>query len=175
MRKKLIEVALPLDAINAASARETSSRHGHPSTLHLWWARRPLTGRACGDLRATRPRAGNRCQQLAQRAQEREHRDGSGGPRARKRSGPQRPPVFSCRAPCAADVAEGRRKVLEMLRETVKVAIDARDDGAAAAVADVLQRLGMWRRLSSRRFLGSPETGVGGFEAGWFGGQKRGG
>ena len=46
-RKKLIEVALPLDAINAASAREKSIRHGHPSTLHLWWARRPLaTARA---------------------------------------------------------------------------------------------------------------------------------
>ena len=41
-RKKLIEVALPLDAINNASAREKSIRHGHPSTLHLWWARRPL-------------------------------------------------------------------------------------------------------------------------------------
>ena len=40
--KKLIEVALPLDAINVASAREKSIRHGHPSTLHLWWARRPL-------------------------------------------------------------------------------------------------------------------------------------
>ena len=40
--KKLIEVALPLDAINQASAREKSIRHGHPSTLHLWWARRPL-------------------------------------------------------------------------------------------------------------------------------------
>ena len=40
--KKLIEVALPLDAINRASAREKSIRHGHPSTLHLWWARRPL-------------------------------------------------------------------------------------------------------------------------------------
>jgi putative DNA methylase len=40
--KKLIEVALPLDAINAASAKEKSIRHGHPSTLHLWWARRPL-------------------------------------------------------------------------------------------------------------------------------------
>ena len=40
--KKLIEVALPLNAINAASAREKSIRHGHPSTLHLWWARRPL-------------------------------------------------------------------------------------------------------------------------------------
>ena len=39
---KLIEVALPLDAINAASVREKSIRHGHPSTLHLWWARRPL-------------------------------------------------------------------------------------------------------------------------------------
>ena len=45
--KKLIEVALPLDEINAASAREKSIRHGHPSTLHLWWARRPLaTARA---------------------------------------------------------------------------------------------------------------------------------
>ena len=42
MKKKLIEVALPLGAINAASAREKSIRHGHPSTLHLWWARRPL-------------------------------------------------------------------------------------------------------------------------------------
>jgi putative DNA methylase len=41
-RKKLIEVALPLEAINKASAREKSLRHGHPSTLHLWWARRPL-------------------------------------------------------------------------------------------------------------------------------------
>ena len=40
--KKLIEVALPLEAINTASAREKSIRHGHPSTLHLWWARRPL-------------------------------------------------------------------------------------------------------------------------------------
>lgn len=41
-KKKLIEVALPLEAINAASVREKSIRHGHPSTLHLWWARRPL-------------------------------------------------------------------------------------------------------------------------------------
>lgn len=45
--KKLIEVALPLEAINAESAREKSIRHGHPNTLHLWWARRPLaTARA---------------------------------------------------------------------------------------------------------------------------------
>ena len=41
-QKKLIEVAIPLEAINAASVREKSIRHGHPSTLHLWWARRPL-------------------------------------------------------------------------------------------------------------------------------------
>jgi putative DNA methylase len=40
--KKLIEVALPLEAINIACSREKSIRHGHPSTLHLWWARRPL-------------------------------------------------------------------------------------------------------------------------------------
>lgn len=40
--KKLIEVTLPLDEINAACVREKSIRHGHPSTLHLWWARRPL-------------------------------------------------------------------------------------------------------------------------------------
>ena len=47
MRKKLIEVALPLDKINEASAKEKSIRHGHPSTLHLYWARRPLaTARA---------------------------------------------------------------------------------------------------------------------------------
>ena len=46
-KKKLIEVALPLEAINAESALEKSIRHGHPSTLHLWWARRPLaTARA---------------------------------------------------------------------------------------------------------------------------------
>ncbi len=42
VRKKLIEVDLPLDEINAESKREKSIRHGHPSTLHLWWARRPL-------------------------------------------------------------------------------------------------------------------------------------
>lgn len=41
-RKKLIEVSMPLEAINKASAKEKSIRHGHPSTLHLWWARRPL-------------------------------------------------------------------------------------------------------------------------------------
>ena len=47
IQKKLIEVALPLDTINAAAAREKLIRHGHPSTLHLWWARRPLaTARA---------------------------------------------------------------------------------------------------------------------------------
>ncbi len=47
MQKKLIETALPLDAINAESAREKSIRQGHPSTMHLWWARRPLaTARA---------------------------------------------------------------------------------------------------------------------------------
>lgn len=42
VKKKLIKVAIPLEAINAASAWEKSIRHGHPSTLHLWWARRPL-------------------------------------------------------------------------------------------------------------------------------------
>jgi putative DNA methylase len=41
-RKKLIEVPLPLEEINKAAAKEKSIRHGHPSTLHLWWARRPL-------------------------------------------------------------------------------------------------------------------------------------
>ncbi|HEX6899319.1 MAG TPA: DUF1156 domain-containing protein [Thermoanaerobaculia bacterium] len=46
-KKKLIEVALPLDAINKASAKEKSIRHGHPSTLHLWWSRKPTaTARA---------------------------------------------------------------------------------------------------------------------------------
>ena len=41
-KKKLIEVAIPLEAINAASVREKLIRHGHPCTLHRWWARRPL-------------------------------------------------------------------------------------------------------------------------------------
>ena len=43
VKRKLIEVSIPLEAINEQSAREKSIRHGHPSTLHLWWARRPLT------------------------------------------------------------------------------------------------------------------------------------
>lgn len=42
LKRKLIEVSLPLEAINKQAAREKSIRHGHPSTLHLWWARRPL-------------------------------------------------------------------------------------------------------------------------------------
>ena len=41
-RRKLIEVDLPLDDINRESAREKSIRHGHPSTLHLWWAPPPI-------------------------------------------------------------------------------------------------------------------------------------
>jgi putative DNA methylase len=41
-KKKLIEVALPLDVINRETSREKLIKHGHPSTLHLWWARRPL-------------------------------------------------------------------------------------------------------------------------------------
>ena len=78
LRKKLIEVALPLDAINAASAREKSIRHGHPSTLHLWWARRPLAtaravlfaqlvddpsarDRSCSPPTKPSPRSGNGC------------------------------------------------------------------------------------------------------------------
>jgi putative DNA methylase len=44
MNKMLIEVALPLEAINQTSAREKSIRHGHPSTLHLWWARLVVKG-----------------------------------------------------------------------------------------------------------------------------------
>ena len=54
-RKKLIEVALPLDAINKASAREKAIRRGHPSTLHLWWAPPAIGGSAgrhlCADGR----------------------------------------------------------------------------------------------------------------------------
>jgi len=46
-KKKLIEVALPLEVINFYSSREKTIRHGHPSTLHLWWSRKPLaTARA---------------------------------------------------------------------------------------------------------------------------------
>jgi Protein of unknown function (DUF1156) len=49
--KKLIEVALPLDAINAASARESYIYRGNPSAIHKWWAQRPPGGGASGDLR----------------------------------------------------------------------------------------------------------------------------
>jgi putative DNA methylase len=42
MQKRLIEHDLPLADISEASAREKNIRHGHPSTLHIWWARRPL-------------------------------------------------------------------------------------------------------------------------------------
>ena len=52
MRKKLIEVALPLDAINKASAREKSIRHGHPSTLHFVVGAEAVGGGKGGDLRA---------------------------------------------------------------------------------------------------------------------------
>ncbi|MEW6072560.1 MAG: DUF1156 domain-containing protein [Planctomycetota bacterium] len=62
-RRKLIEVALPREAIAKASAREKSIRHGQPNTLHLWWARRPLAAagsgsRAAGDHHhmASKPR-----------------------------------------------------------------------------------------------------------------------
>jgi putative DNA methylase len=41
-RKKLIEVSIPLEVINRESGREKLIRHGHPSTLHLWWSRKPL-------------------------------------------------------------------------------------------------------------------------------------
>src|SRR6202012_6194521 len=41
-KRKLIEVSIPLEAINRESAREKSIRHGHPSTIHLWWSRKPL-------------------------------------------------------------------------------------------------------------------------------------
>ena len=56
-KRKLIEVALPLETINEESAREKSIRHGHPSTLHLWWARRPLAaaGRCCSPSSSTTP------------------------------------------------------------------------------------------------------------------------
>lgn len=49
-KKKLIEVALPLEAINREAAREKSIQRGHPSTLHLWWARRPLADDPSEDM-----------------------------------------------------------------------------------------------------------------------------
>ena len=61
--RKLIEVSLPLETINAESAREKSIRHGHPSTLHLWWARRPSPppGRCCLRNLSTIRRRGPTC------------------------------------------------------------------------------------------------------------------
>jgi putative DNA methylase len=40
--KRLIEVDLPIKRISAHARREKSIRHGHISTLHIWWARRPM-------------------------------------------------------------------------------------------------------------------------------------
>src|SRR5574341_1039087 len=40
--RRLAEVDFPISVVSRHSAREKSIRHGHPSTLHLWWARRPL-------------------------------------------------------------------------------------------------------------------------------------
>ena len=72
-RKKLIEVALPLDDINAASIREKSIRHGHPSTLHLWWARRPLAvARAVIFAQMVDDPSAHRDRFPTERAQERE-------------------------------------------------------------------------------------------------------
>ena len=74
-KKKLIEVALPLDAINAASKREKSIRHGHPSTLHLWWARRPLAAaRAVIFAQMVDDPSANPDLFKTERAQERERR-----------------------------------------------------------------------------------------------------
>ena len=59
-RKRLIQVSLPLAEISKQSTREKSIRHGHISTLHIWWARRPLAslrdryGRRHGLLRRLR-------------------------------------------------------------------------------------------------------------------------
>ena len=53
MLRRLIEVALPLKEVSEQSAREKSIRHGHISTLHIWWARRPLA--ACRAEQATSP------------------------------------------------------------------------------------------------------------------------
>ena len=49
--RRLIEEELPLKAVNAESAREKSLRHGHISTMHLWWARRPLADEPCRRIR----------------------------------------------------------------------------------------------------------------------------
>lgn len=56
MLRRPIEVALPVEEVSEQSARETSIRHGHVSTLRIWWARRPLAGSSLGTI-ATRPRA----------------------------------------------------------------------------------------------------------------------
>ena len=61
-RKKLIEVSMPIEAINKASAKEKSIRHGHPSTLHLWWARRPLIASRATVAASILPEDANRAE-----------------------------------------------------------------------------------------------------------------
>jgi putative DNA methylase len=64
--KRLIEVSLPLRAVSAQSAREKSIRHGHISTLHIWWARRPLAAMRAAIFASLipAPDTDNQCQKL---------------------------------------------------------------------------------------------------------------
>src|SRR4029450_1105358 len=58
MPRRLIEEELPLAFVNKESAREKSLRHGHISTMHLWWARRPLAMSRAGVFGTLLPAPG---------------------------------------------------------------------------------------------------------------------
>lgn len=74
-KEKLIEAVLPLDAVNQTSARKKSIRYGHPSTLHLWWPRRPLVAaRAVIFARMVDDSSAHADLRLTKEAQEKERR-----------------------------------------------------------------------------------------------------
>ena len=130
LKRKLIEVALPLDAINVASAREKSIRHGHPSTLHLWWARRPLAAARAvifsqmvddpsehTELLLSDPakkRGPRGTHQTARRLEQASGRIWGGAPRA---AGGARPRARADLDECAADIE--RERLFEIIRQLV--------------------------------------------------------
>ncbi len=158
--KKLIEVALPLDAINAASAREKSIRHGHPSTLHLWWARRPLAAAraviwaqmvddpsAYVDVLLGDPATRRKAERELRRRRKPAVAGNAGserGPRARPRA--DRPVGAAADGePQLADVAAEleRERLFGILRELVKWENSTNEELLERARAEIRQS---WRR-----------------------------
>jgi len=143
-RKKLIEVALPLDAINEAAAREKSIRHGHPSTLHLWWARRPLAAARAViftqmvDDPSTYAHTlldDPEFRRMAEQEWERRQKEGAANPQGAEKS-PQ--PIL---ADCAADLE--RQRLFKIIEDLVQWENTNNEAVLARARAEIWKS---WRR-----------------------------